>query len=166
MGEESLAELRFFRFELLVSVTGLLSTGAADVAVAGEDKEDERLLTWTDGVAGEPPDLCLVDRRDGVCCSLIGELALADLLFMDEGGVPAAAPPLLSVEVGDLGFEVERPNGDVDALRFNAFFLGGSSSSSSDDSAAAALSVSFSISSFSFSLRIDSLWGTPNWNWS
>ena len=107
MGEESLAELRFFRFELLVSVTGLLSTGAADVAVAGEDKEDERLLTWLDGVAGEPPDLCLVDRRDGVCCSLIGELALADLLFTDEGGVPAAAPPLLSVEDGDLGFEVE-----------------------------------------------------------
>ena len=58
MGEESLAELRFFRFELLVSVTGLLS----DVAVAGEDKEEVRLLTWTDGVAGEPSDLFLVDR--------------------------------------------------------------------------------------------------------
>ena len=81
VGEESLDELRFFRFELLVSVTGLLSTGVVDVAVAGEDKEEVRLLTWTDGVAGEPPDLFLVDRRDGVCCPL-GELDLADLLFL------------------------------------------------------------------------------------
>ena len=136
-------------------------------------------------MAGDAPEVFLVDLLDGVTVVDAVEAALADLLDEDGGGVWAAAVSLellLGVrgEEVDLSFEVERPSGEVDTLLLEVLVLLGtstfseapSSSSSSVDSArppsaflsttsnsaSAPLMTSGSISpSLSFSLIVDSL---------
>ena len=137
-------------------------------------------------MAGDAPEVFLVDLLDGVTVVDAVETALADLLDEDGGGVWAAAASLellLGVrgDEVDLSFEVERPSGEVDALLLEVLVLLGastfseapSSSSSSVDSAkplssaflstisnsaSAPLITSGSISpSLSFSLIVDSL---------